>query len=78
MLVRYEELPDTITVQDYMKWRKCGRQTADAVFHSKGFPRLKNTGNRLLADKRAVFIYELDLPEEEKQEMLRELAKNIM
>lgn len=76
--VKYKDLPDTITVNDYMKWRGCGRPVADAVFHAEGFPRIKHTGNKLLADKRAVLIYELDLPLEEKQEFLKELAKNIM
>lgn len=74
----YEDLNDTITPYDYMEWRGCGRATADAVFHAKGFPRLKNTGTKLLADKRAVLLYELGLSEEDKKEVLQEIAKQMI
>ncbi len=75
---KYEELPDTIGVEDYMKWRGCGRATADAVFHQKGFPRVQGTGTKLIADKRAVLLYELGLSKEDKQEVLKEIAKEII
>lgn len=75
---KYEELPETISPLDYMEWRGVGRAVADATFHAKGFPRLENTGNKLLADKRAVFIYELGLKEEERQTVLKEIAKKII
>ena len=74
----YNELPDTIGVEDYMKWRGCGRATADAVFHSKGFPRIKNTGSKLIADKRAVLLYEMGLSEENLQLVLANIAKEIL
>lgn len=74
----YEELPDTITVYDYMEWRGCGRATADAIFHAKGFPLIPNTTSKLMADKRAVLLYELGLKEEEKQEVLRQIAREIV
>ncbi len=74
----YNELPDTITPLDYMEWRNCGRATADAVFHSKGFPRLENTGTKLLADKRAVLLYELGLTKEDKEIVLKEIAKEVI
>ncbi len=75
---RYEDLPDTIGVLEYMQWRRCGRATADAVFHAKDFPRIQNTGTKLMADKRAVLLYELGLSEEDKKETLKEIAKQII
>ena len=77
-LIRYEDLPDTITPIDYMKWRGCGRATADAVFHAKDFPRLRNTGTKLLADKRAVLLYEMGLSKENIECVLKEIAKEMM
>lgn len=74
----FSELPETISPLDYMEWRGVGRAVADATFHSKGFPRLENKGNKLLADKRAVLLYELGLKEEEKQEILKEIARQII
>ena len=75
--ITYKELPDTIGVLDYMKWRGCGRATADEVFHSRDFPKL-NIGTKLLADKRAVLIFELGLKETDKKELLKEMAKQII
>ena len=77
-IIRYEDLPDTITPIEYMLWRNCGRATADAVFHAKNFPRIQNTGTKLLADKRAVLIYELGLSEEDRKEVLKEIAREII
>ena len=77
-IIRYEDLPDTITPIEYMLWRNCGRATADAIFHAKNFPRIKNTGRKLLADKRAVLIYELGLSEEDKKDILKEIAREII
>ena len=74
----YEDLQDTITVEDYMEWRGCGRATADAVFHAKGFPRIPNTGTKLIADKRAVLLFEMGLSEENLQIVLKEVAKKII
>lgn len=78
MAKTYEELPDTIGVLDYMEWRNCGRCTADAVFHAKGFPRIKNAGTKLIADKRAVLLYEMGLSEENLQIVLKEVAQKII
>ena len=74
----YEDLQDTITVEDYMAWRGCGRATADAVFHAKGFPRIPNTGTKLIADKRAVLLFEMGLSEENLQIVLKEVAQKII
>ena len=76
--ITFQTLPDTIGVTDYMEWRKCGRATADAIFHARGFPRIKNTGSKLIADKRAVLLYELGLNEEDKKEILKEIAREII
>ena len=76
--ITFQTLPDTIGVTDYMEWRKCGRATADAIFHARGFPRIKNPGSKLIADKRAVLLYELGLNEEDKKEILKEIAREII
>lgn len=76
--IKYEDLPDTITPIEYMQWRGCGRATADAVFHAKDFPRLQNTGTKLLADKVAVRLYELGLSEEDRKEVLKEIAREMI
>lgn len=74
----YTELPDTITPLDYMDWRGCGRATADAVFHQKDFPLIQGVGTKLIADKRAVLLYELGLKEDERQAILKEIARQII
>lgn len=74
----YSELPDTITPFDYADWRGVGESTAREIFNSKGFPRLKGTGVKQLADKRRVLLYELGLTEEEKMEVLKEMARAII
>lgn len=74
----YKDLPETITPLDYMQWRGCGRATADAVFHAEGFPRIQNTGTKLLADKRAVLLYDLGLRGEQLQIVLKEIAREII
>lgn len=61
MSIKFEELPDTITPDDYAKWRGIGIDNARNYFHSKGFPRITSAGNRLIADKRAVLMYDLKL-----------------
>lgn len=76
--IEYKDLPDTITVYDYMQWRKCGRATADAIFHAKGFPLIPNSTSKLIADKRAVLLYELGLTQEDKKEVLQQIAKEII
>ena len=74
----YAELPETITPLDYAEWRGIGENKAREIFNSKDFPRIQGTGVKQLADKRAVFLYELGLKEEDKQEMLKEMAKSIL
>ena len=76
--VKYEDLPDTITPLDYAKWRGVGENNARNIFNSKGFPRLQGTGVKQLADKRAVFLYELGLNEEDRKTLLKEMAKEII
>lgn len=74
----YSELPDTITPYDYAEWRGIGENKAREIFNSKGFPRIQGTGVKQLADKRAVYLFELGLTEEEKREVLKEIAKEII
>lgn len=74
----FAELPDTITPFDYAEWRGCGENKAREIFNSKGFPRIKGVGVKQLADKRAVYLYELGLSEEDKKEVLKEMARQII
>lgn len=75
---KYEDLSDTITPLDYADWRGIGENKAREIFNSKGFPRLKGTGAKQVADKRAVLLYELGLQEEDRKEVLKEIAKQII
>jgi len=74
----YSELNDTITPLDYAEWRGVGGNTARNIFNSKGFPRIQGTGVKQVADKRAVLLYELGLSEEDRKEVLKELARQII
>lgn len=74
----FQELPDTITPYDYADWRGVGENKAREIFNSKGFPRIQGTGVKQIADKRAVLLYELGLKDEEKQAILKEVAKSII
>lgn len=74
----YSELNDTITPLDYAEWRGVGGNTARNIFNSKGFPRLQGTGVKQVADKRAVLLYELGLSEEDRKEVLKEIARQII
>lgn len=76
--ITYEDLPDTITPYDYADWRGIGENKAREIFNSKGFPRIKGTGVKQIADKRAVYLHELGLLEEDKKEILKEMAKQIV
>lgn len=76
--ITFQELPETISPLDYAEWRGIGENKAREIFNSKGFPRLQGTGVKQLADKRAVLLYELGLKPEEKQEVLKEIAKQII
>lgn len=76
--VTFKDLPETITPLDYAEWRGIGESKAREIFNSKGFPRLQGTGVKQLADKRAVYLYDLGLKEEEKQAVLKEIAKQII
>ena len=75
---KYSELPDTITPFDYAEWRGVGENTAREIFNGKGFPRLKGTGVKQLADKRRVLLYELGLTDEQMSEVLKEMARAII
>lgn len=74
----YESLPETITPYDYAEWRGIGENKAREIFNSKGFPRIQGTGVKQLADKRAVYLYELGLSEDDKKEVLKEVARQII
>lgn len=75
--IKYEDLPDTITIQDYAKWRGVGENAAREIFNRKDFPKIKME-KKLIADKRAVFIYELGLSNEDRQQLLKQIAVSII
>ena len=52
--LKWNELPDIITPFDLMKVMPIGETTARNIFNSKDFPRIRGTGVKQLADKRAV------------------------
>lgn len=74
----FVDLPETITPLDYAEWRGVGENTARNIFNMEGFPRIKGTGVKQLADKRAVYIFELGLSDEDRREMLKEMARQIV
>ena len=63
----YQELPDTITPLDYADWRGIGETKAREIFNSKDFPRIKGTGVKQVADKRAVLLHDMLLSENDKR-----------
>ena len=75
--MKFEELPDTITPEIYSEWRGIGIVKARERFHSVGFPLIQNCGANLIADKRAVFIYEFGVDEETKKNLLEKIAKKM-
>ena len=72
----YSELPDTITPIEYADWRGIGENKAREIFNSNGFPRIKGTGVKQIADKRAVLLYDLGI--ENSQELIKEMAKELV
>lgn len=76
--IRYEELPDTITPYDYAEWRGIGENKAREIFNSKGFPRIEGVGVKQIADKRAVYLHELGFSEDDRREVLKEMARKIV
>lgn len=74
----FNELPDTITPYDYADWRGIGENKAREIFNRKDFPRIKGTGVKQVADKRAVLLYDLGLKEEDRVDMLKEIAKEMI
>ena len=74
--ITYSELPDTITPMDYADWRGIGENKAREIFNSKDFPRIKGTGVKQVADKRAVLLFDLGI--ENAQELLKEVAKEFV
>lgn len=76
--ITFKELPDTITPLDYAKWRGIGENKAREIFNRKDFPRIKGTGVKQIAEKKAVLIYDMGLTGEDRKEILKELVKEEM
>ena len=75
---KYSELNETITPLDYAEWRGIGENKAREIFNRKDFPRIQGTGVKQVADKRAVFLYDLGLTGENLQTILKEIARQII
>lgn len=75
---KYSELNETITPLDYAEWRGIGENKAREIFNRKDFPRIQGTGVKQVADKRAVFLYDLGLNGENLQTILKEIARQII
>lgn len=71
-------IADTITPLDYADWRGIGENKAREIFNSKGFPKLRGVGNKQIADKRAVFLHEMGLDNEDRTVILKEMARQII
>ena len=77
-VLNYKNLPETITPYDYADWRGIGENKAREIFNRDDFPRIKGTGVKQIADKRAVLLHDLGLEGENLQTVLQEIAKQII
>ena len=75
--IRYEDLPDTITPELYSNWRGVGIVKARKKFIEYGFPLIKDCGANLIADKRAVLLYELTSDSRLKENLLEKIAEKM-
>lgn len=57
----WEEAPDTITPEVYSEIRGIGVKNARNIFKRKDFPRIESAGNKQLADKTAVRLYDMGI-----------------
>lgn len=57
----WEDAPDTITPEIYAQIRGIGTKNARNIFNRKDFPRLDSGGNKQLADKTAVRLYDMGI-----------------
>lgn len=76
--ISFIDLPDTITPLDYAKWRGIGVTKARQLFNRADFPRLKGTGVKQVADKWAVWIYDINMSAEDREKLFRNLIKENM
>lgn len=75
--LRFADLPETITPEDYAMWRGIGHNKAREKFNAKGFPKLEGLGTKLMADKRAVLLFDLGLNNIETKRIYEQIAKEI-
>ena len=75
--IQYKDLPDTISPEIYAEWRNIGLHKAREKFHSKGFPLIKGMGTKLIADKRAVMLFDLGLDEKQQASICNKIAEQI-
>ncbi len=73
----FDELSDVISYQDYAEWLGIGINLAREKFNSRGFPLIKGVGNKKLANKYQVFLFDLE-DEELKKIYAKEFAGQML
>lgn len=72
--MKWEDAPDTINPEIYAKIRGISEQSARNKFNSKGFPRIEGAGNKQIAEKTAVQLYDIGLnPKENSKQTIEYL-----
>ncbi len=74
---KFCDLPETISPEDYAKWRGIGIAKARERFNAVNFPRIDGIGTKLIADKRAVLLYDLGMNKSEAKDLYNDIAKEI-
>ena len=75
--IQFKDLPETITPEIYAEWRNIGLHKAREKFHSKGFPLIQGMGSKLIADKRAVILFDLGLDDKQRSMIYHEIAEQM-
>ena len=75
--IYFRNLPETITPEIYAEWRNIGLHKARERFHSRGFPLIEGMGTKLIADKRAVMLFDLGLNDKQRAMIYHEIAEQI-
>lgn len=59
--LNWKDAPDTISPEIYAEIRGIGVKNARNIFKRKDFPRIESAGNKQLADKTAVRLYDMGI-----------------
>lgn len=74
--ISFADLPEIISYKDYANYMGIGENKAREKFNSKGFPLLKGVGNKKLANKYSVFLY--DMPEDMRALYAAQFARQMI